>query len=352
MPLSGLRQEFGMLFSTIHMPLRLWVLALVGTLLLTLALCRTALAQPASTPLVRFAELDIDKSRLEDFHKAARENAEATMLEPGVLAFHAVAEKGNPGRVRVFEMYVDAQAYQTHVQTPHFQKFRGATNTMMLRRELHEAVPVRLGAKKSLPSRAHVRVAELTIDPAQLQAYKDAVSEEIDTSIRVEPGVLGIYAFALKEQPAQLRFVEIYADEAAYRQHIDSPHFKKYVQATRSMITSRTLLEAEPIFLGLPPASKAPAYYVSEFELTDPEGIKPYSAQVEATFKPFGGYYFVRGGQISVLEGEPTKRIVMIAFPTLERAQAWYDSPQYREIRPIRFRSAKSRVYIVEGTPP
>jgi quinol monooxygenase YgiN/uncharacterized protein (DUF1330 family) len=344
-----------MLFSTIHVPRRLWKLALVGTSLLTLALCRPALAQPPSpTPFVRFAELDVDNARLEEFRKAALENGEATLrLEPGVLAFHAVAEKGNPGRVRVFEMYVDAQAYQAHVQTSHFQKFRAQTDTMMLRRELHEAVPVRLGAKKSLPSRPpHVRVAELTIDPAQLQAYKDAVSEEIDISIRVEPGVLGIYAFALKEQPAQLRFVEIYADEAAYRQHIDSPHFKKYVEATKSMITSRTLLEAEPVFLGLSPAAKAPAYYVSEFELTDPEGIKPYSAQVEATFRPFGGYYFVRGGKVSALEGEPAKRIVMIAFPSLERAQAWYDSPQYREIRPIRSRSAKSRVYIVEGAPP
>ncbi|MNL28850.1 hypothetical protein D3C87_1505140 [compost metagenome] len=98
-----------------------------------------------------------------------------------------------------------------------------------------------------------------------------------------------------------------------------------------------------------PSVAKAPAYYVSEFEVTDPEGIKPYSAQVESTFKPFGGYYFVRGGEISSLEGEAGKRIVMIAFPNLEQAKAWYDSPEYRQIRPIRHKSAKSRVYIVEG---
>jgi hypothetical protein len=59
---------------------------------------------------------------------------------------------------------------------------------MMLRRELHEVVPVRLGAKASLSGQPLMRVAELTIDPAQLQAYKDAVTEEIDTSIRIEPG--------------------------------------------------------------------------------------------------------------------------------------------------------------------
>jgi uncharacterized protein (DUF1330 family) len=96
---------------------------------------------------------------------------------------------------------------------------------------------------------------------------------------------------------------------------------------------------------------KRPAYYISEFELGDPEGIKPYSEQVEATFTPFTGRYLVRGGQTASLEGEQPKRIVMIAFDSMAQAQAWYDSSAYRAIRPIRLQSAKSRVYIVEGAP-
>ena len=96
-------------------------------------------------------------------------------------------------------------------------------------------------------------------------------------------------------------------------------------------------------------SNKPPAFYISEFEVTDPEGIRPYSAAVESTFTPFGGRYVVRGGQAKALEGEATKRIVMIAFPSFEQAQAWYDSPAYRAIRPIRHQSAKSRVFIVEG---
>ncbi|MDQ0569950.1 quinol monooxygenase YgiN [Variovorax paradoxus] len=237
-------------FPSIHPARHFWKLTLFGTSLLML--CQTTLAQPVLTPLVRFAELEIDQARLDDFGKAARQNAEASLLEPGILAFHTAAEKDNPGRVRVLEIYVDAQAYRTHVQTPHFQKFRAETEAMILRRELHEVVPVRFGAKASLSGQPLVRVAELTIDPAQLQAYKDAVMEEIDTSVRTEPGVLGIYAVALKEQPIQLRFFEIYADDAAYRQHIESPHFKKYVETTKSMIASRKLMEAQPIALTLP----------------------------------------------------------------------------------------------------
>ena len=111
-----------------------------------------------------------------------------------------------------------------------------------------------LSRAQSVPARRVqgplVRIAELEIDPAQLERYKAAVTEEIETSIRVEPGVLAIYSVALKDNPAHLRFFEIYADENAYKRHLESPHFKKYVDITKSMITSRRLLETVPIALG------------------------------------------------------------------------------------------------------
>ena len=110
-------------------------------------------------------------------------------------------------------------------------------------------------------------------------------------------------------------------------------------------------IETRAIFAQSGSQTKQPAYYISEFELSDPEGIKPYSQQVEATFTSFSGRYLVRGGQTATLEGEQPKRIVMIAFDSMAQAQGWYDSPAYRAIRPIRLQSAKSRVYIVEGAP-
>jgi uncharacterized protein (DUF1330 family) len=98
-------------------------------------------------------------------------------------------------------------------------------------------------------------------------------------------------------------------------------------------------------------AARPGAYYVSEFEVTDAEGIRPYSAAVEATFQPYGGRYVVRGGKVAPLEGAPTQRLIMIAFPSMERAQAWYDSEAYRALRPIRQRSANSRVFILGALP-
>lgn len=95
-----------------------------------------------------------------------------------------------------------------------------------------------------------VRIAELDIDPAQLEAYKLALTEEIETSIRVEPGVLTLYAVSLKEHPEQIRLFETYRDAESYESHLQSPHFKAYKVRTQQMVKNLRLLETEPILLG------------------------------------------------------------------------------------------------------
>jgi quinol monooxygenase YgiN len=95
-----------------------------------------------------------------------------------------------------------------------------------------------------------VRLAELEIDPAQLDSYKAALKEEIEASIRLEPGVLTLFAVSVKDHPTQIRMFETYADVAAYKAHLETPHFKKYKTGTQHMIKSLTLIETDPILLG------------------------------------------------------------------------------------------------------
>ena len=62
-----------------------------------------------------------------------------------------------------------------------------------------------------------------------------------------------------------------------------------------------------------------PAYYIAEFQATDLDAIKPYSAQVESTFRPFGGRFIVRGGEPDVKEGFGAQgRLVVIKFESLK----------------------------------
>ena len=95
-----------------------------------------------------------------------------------------------------------------------------------------------------------VRIAELEVDPGQLEAYRLALKEEIETSLRVEPGVLTLYAVSFKEHPEQIRLFETYRDTAAYESHLQSPHFKTYKDRTRQMVKHLRLIETEPILLG------------------------------------------------------------------------------------------------------
>lgn len=95
-----------------------------------------------------------------------------------------------------------------------------------------------------------VRLAELEIVPEQLAAYTAALKEEIATSIRVEPGVLTLYAVSVKTHPEQIRLFEAYRDVASYQAHLQSPHFKKYKERTHLMVKSLTLLETDTILLG------------------------------------------------------------------------------------------------------
>lgn len=95
-----------------------------------------------------------------------------------------------------------------------------------------------------------VRLAELEIDPAQLENYKAALREEIEASIRLEPGVLTLYAVSVKDNPAQIRIFEMYADGDAYKTHVESPHFRKYKTSTQQMVKSLKLVETDPILLG------------------------------------------------------------------------------------------------------
>jgi uncharacterized protein (DUF1330 family) len=65
-----------------------------------------------------------------------------------------------------------------------------------------------------------------------------------------------------------------------------------------------------------------------------------------------GGRFLVRGGRTEALEGAPAKRIVLLEFESVEAAKRWYDSPDYSEAIPLRKKSAKARLFIVEGAPP
>ncbi len=226
-----------------------------------LALCLTEeqlhAAEPAS---IRMAHLQIKQDQLSAFTASVKEEMEAALrVEPGVFAIYAAADANNPANMVFFEMYKDENAYQIHRDTPHFQKYFHTTKDMISDRVLLELVPVELRDRYNTPAdyadvrkdaqASSIRIAHLQIKKDQLPAFLDSVKEEMEAALRVEPGVIAIYAAADKNDPTKMTFFEMYVDEAAYQTHRDTPHFQKYFHTTKDMISDRILLEAVPVEL-------------------------------------------------------------------------------------------------------
>ncbi|TWR25142.1 antibiotic biosynthesis monooxygenase [Mucilaginibacter pallidiroseus] len=92
-----------------------------------------------------------------------------------------------------------------------------------------------------------VRIAKITVDPVQLEAYNAALTEQMTIAVKLEPGVLTYYAVADKDNPANITILEIYANEAAYQSHIQTPHFKKYKATVEKMVKSLELINVDVI---------------------------------------------------------------------------------------------------------
>lgn len=92
------------------------------------------------------------------------------------------------------------------------------------------------------------------------------------------------------------------------------------------------------------------AYVIADVEVLDLALYETYRQKVPATIAAFGGRYLVRGGALTVLEGQwSPKRCVILEFPSMAQLKAWYDSPAYVPLRAIRERSTRSNLVMVEG---
>ncbi len=89
--------------------------------------------------------------------------------------------------------------------------------------------------------------SEIFICLYRTHVYNAFLKEEIEASMRLEPGVLTLYATAEKEAPHQVTILEIYADQTAYESHLKTPHFQKYKQGTLSMVKELELIDVEPL---------------------------------------------------------------------------------------------------------
>src|SRR5258706_175634 len=98
--------------------------------------------------MVRLAKLVIDPNQLETYKAFLKEEIKTSLrIEPGVKTLYAVSEKDNPTHITILEIYADTTAYKTHLQTPHFIKYKTGTKDMVDSLELVAIIPLISGMK-------------------------------------------------------------------------------------------------------------------------------------------------------------------------------------------------------------
>ena len=96
----------------------------------------TATAQ-VNSKMHRIAKIKVDANQLERYQVALKEQMNAAIqLEPGVLSYMVVADKKDASSITIFEVYASLEAYQSHIATPHFKKYKETVKDMVLSLEL------------------------------------------------------------------------------------------------------------------------------------------------------------------------------------------------------------------------
>jgi quinol monooxygenase YgiN len=102
----------------------------------------------SSNRMYRIAKIKVDVNQLSAYKVALQEQMNAAIkLEPGVLSYTAVADKKDPTQITILEVYASQEAYQSHILTAHFKKYKGTVMDMVLALELIDTELV-VSAKK------------------------------------------------------------------------------------------------------------------------------------------------------------------------------------------------------------
>jgi uncharacterized protein (DUF1330 family) len=93
-----------------------------------------------------------------------------------------------------------------------------------------------------------------------------------------------------------------------------------------------------------------PGYVIANIDVKDPVRYADYIKMSPASIEAFGGRFIARGGRVDVMEGEWTpKRLVLIEFPSAERAREWWASAEYADAKALRNATSDSQIVITEG---
>jgi quinol monooxygenase YgiN len=221
------------------------------SLLLALSCSAVAQVQKVSIPPVfNIFELVIKQDKNSAYDSLAEKNITASVTgEPGTLAMYSANKKTNPLVAYVFEIYADGDAYDKHLNSTSYKEFlRNSPDILQASQKRRiDVVPQYLADKLFEQSDNTINnFVIVDVKPEFGQAFRHVVLPEMAHSIKLEEGVLAMYAAIDKANPNRWYFYEIYASEEAYQAHRLTPHFKEYIEQTAEMTSYKEAIAIKP----------------------------------------------------------------------------------------------------------
>ncbi|MGR6981637.1 putative quinol monooxygenase [Testudinibacter sp. P27/CKL/0425] len=216
----------------------------------TMTLC-TALSASAA-PMFNLFELGIQPGQTERYNEIGHNNITTSLNEePGTLVMYSLKSADNPDMAYMLELYADQTAYQTHLQSPQYQAFLQAAPTILTEHKKRIALDPQFLADKKIEQTAntqnHFQVLE--IKPEFNADFHRLLISAMAEALTAENGVLAMYAATEQEQPNRWYLYQVYADEQAYQQHQQTPHFQAYLAQSAQMVQDQRIIAVTPELL-------------------------------------------------------------------------------------------------------
>lgn len=206
-----------------------------------------------AAPLMNLFELGVAEGKTVKCDQVAKHNISTSIAnEKGTLAMYSVKLQANPEIAYMLEIYADNAAYQIHRDSSQYQAFAKVSPEILTDHKKRTAlVPQFLGDRKiKQTATTQSRLVSLTVKPEHNIQFSKIIQAEMAQSLKVEDGVLAMYAATKQDSLNDWIFFEIYADEAAYQAHRETPHFKDYLKQTDKMIADKHYTAIQTAYLG------------------------------------------------------------------------------------------------------
>jgi (4S)-4-hydroxy-5-phosphonooxypentane-2,3-dione isomerase len=197
------------------------------------------------------ADFEIAAPNFDKYVALAKENAAASIKDPGCHEFNIAVSPKSPNHVYLFEIWENAAALDAHRATDHLKAYLSATKDMVAKRDIMPMWSVAVNGSSPAQSGLLINAVNLDIVPAQFDAFM-ALAKVNGAATPQDPGAHEFNIVVSQTDPHHVMFYEVYDNAAALDAHRTTEHFKTYAAGTKDMVANRKVDQLSSVGMNRP----------------------------------------------------------------------------------------------------